>query len=154
MKTISEEEYNNALNDPVYISIMNNASYPFQHLLNQDVLYRCILLGLFEFLRRYDPKRSKPTTFLSKCIRWECIRMLSYTQPACKLHDVEAPHDSQREINEYLSCLDDTDKQLVIDYYINKYTYRELAKRHGCSHEHIRKKVKKAIAKMRKMVYN
>lgn len=154
MKTISEEEYNNALNNPDYISIMNQATYTYQHLLSKDVLSRCILLGLFHFLRKYNPKRSQPSTFLTKCVQWECMNMLSCPRPTCELYDIAEPDDHHQEVDEYLSCLDEYNKQLVIDYYINNYTYREIAKRHGCSHESIRKKIKKAIAKMQKMVYN
>jgi DNA-directed RNA polymerase specialized sigma24 family protein len=154
MKTISDEEYNNALNNPEYISIMNCAAYPFQQLLHKDILSRCILIGLFDFLRKYDPKRSKPSTFLTKCVRWECMNVLPCPLPTCELDDLAEPDNHQQEIDDYLSCLNNEDKQLVIDYYISKYTYREIAKKHDCSHEHIRKKINKALAKMRKMAYN
>jgi RNA polymerase sigma factor (sigma-70 family) len=154
MKTISDEEYNNALNNPKYIEIMNQAVGPFQQLLHKDVLSRCILIGLFDFLRKYNPKRSKPNTFLTKCVQWECMSKLSCYHHTDQLDDVPAPENHQQEIDDCLACLDEYNKQLVVDYYINNYTYREIADKHGCSHEHIRKKIKKAISKMQKMVYN
>ena len=157
MKRISDVEYEEALNNPKYIYIIDCASYPFVHLLSPDVLSRCKLLGLFEFLRKYDDAMSQPSTYLSKCVKWECIRVLNagcvrgHTQP---LSENIPENEDKLRVQECLSCLNDDEKQLVIDYYFGGYTYRELARQHGCSYEYIRRKIQCSLDEMRKMVYN
>lgn len=154
MKKISDTVYDKALNNPEYISIMNYASYPFKRLLSPDVLSRCILLGLFEFLCTYNKLKSKPSTYLSKCIKWECLRMTHQKRNQSLTLDIPTDDADHKQVEECLSCLNNDEKQLVVDYYIGKYTYRELAQIHGCSHEHIRRKITGSLNKMREMVYN
>lgn len=79
MKTISNEEYDEALNNPDYQKIINSILSQFNF--SYDDKKECKLIGLWEALRLYSPdKDCEFTTYLYYHIWWQCVSKLKKSE--------------------------------------------------------------------------
>ena len=153
---VSNKEYEKALNNKDNTMIMHRACSCFLHVLDEDELYRCKLIALWEALQAWKPDRgSKFTAFLYQRVVWECLKSIKAMN---KNRDVQVEYIDRAvlpdtSMDEVLEILPDDLKNVVEKRYLHNMTLREIGDEYGYSYETARKKLKKAFQHM-KMVYN
>lgn len=153
---VSNEEYENALNNQNNLMIMHRAGSCFIHTLDEDEIHRCKLIALWEALQAWKPDRgSNFTSFLYQRVIWECLKVVQYQN---KNKDVQVDYIDQEVLPdtpfvEVVENLPDDLQDIVEKRYVYNMTLREIGDEHGYSYETARKKLKKAFQHM-KMVYN
>ena len=142
----------NALKDENIQNIMNKAAGSFRRQLNEDEIHTCKLNALWKAFSNHDPtKAAKFTTYLYNGVRIECIREIKFNKRKhAPLHpNIADKTDPFFEID----LMDELDqcpnKDLLIDR-MKSHTIKEIAKKHGCNRETIRRKIKKSVNHMAK----
>ena len=141
-----------ALNDSDIVNIMNKASGSFCSQLDRDEIYTCQLNALWKAICNHDEnKAAKFTTYLYNGVRIECIREVKFKS---KNHQ-HAYADVEENRNHFFNAelMDEIDKcqnsELILDRMKN-YTIKEIAERHGCNRETVRRKIKKSVKSLQK----
>ena len=141
-----------ALKDSDIVNIMNKASGSFCSQLDKDEIYTCQLNALWKALCNHDEKKAaKFTTYLYNGVRIECIREVKFKS---KAHQ-HSYSDVEENRNHFFSAelLDEIDKcpnsELLVDRMKN-FTIKEIADRHGCNRETVRRKIKKSVKSLQK----
>jgi RNA polymerase sigma factor (sigma-70 family) len=157
-RKISNEEYETALADINNIKIIQKVTSRYTNLIPQDDLKSCALHALWRALTYHDPNRGqKFTTSLWRFTEWECRRELVRQKKKKNTisfssieFDVAADgvNEDVVHIRECLTLLPKTDREVLTQYYIDKYTMEEIGKRNGYSKEAARQKINKAVAKL------
>jgi len=153
---VSNQIYENALNNQDNIMIMHSAGSCFIHALDKDEMYRCKLIALWEALKLWKPDGgSKFTAFLYQRVTWECLKALQYENKHTNvnLDYIDREASPETDMSEMLEILPDDLKGVVEKRYIYRMTLREIGDEYGYSYETARKKLKKASDCI-KMVYN
>jgi len=141
-----------ALKDENIQNIMNKAAGSFRRQLNEDEIHTYKLNALWKAFSSYDPtKAAKFTTYLYNGVRIECIREIKFNKRKhAPLHsNIADKTDPFFEID----LMDELDqcpnKDLLIDR-MKSHTIKEIAKKHDCNRETIRRKIKKSVNHMAK----
>lgn len=143
-----------ALKDKNIVKIMNKASNSFRKQLDVDSIYTCQINALWKaFLNFKEEKKTKFTTYLYNGVFIECIKevkFLNKSKSNKKLHDnipkINVDHLMIDILDELKS---DDDKSLIIDK-ISNLTIEEMAKKRNSNRETTRKKLNKAMNKIKK----
>lgn len=143
LKKVTNEEYTQAYKNLDNRRIMSFLSNRFRGSLDKDVLKSCVLYGLWRCLQYHDNnQKRKFTTSLYKFVQWECQRELARKQSKKIDIPTEIISDNIPDKEDYKlptllkDCLDyinEQDRQVLIDRYINNMTYEEIGKRYGCT---------------------
>ena len=142
----------NALKDEKIVKMMNKAATSFRNQLSEDEVRTCKLNALWKaFLNHDESKGAKFTTYLYNGVRIECIREVKFYK---RKH--QQLHANIPERKDYFFSVEISDelencpnKELLIDR-IKSYTIKEIAAKHGCNRETIRRKIKKSANHMAK----
>jgi DNA-directed RNA polymerase specialized sigma24 family protein len=152
---ITDFEYEEALNDPDNIAVMNSACVYYQRL-GPDMLESCRLHGLYRCLETHDNKLgSKFTSSLFQHVVWQCQQALNEQQRM--ITGLELVIDPQVRdtstasvmVDDCLSVLSDRDAEIVRGRYLYGMTLDELAEKHGCSRMGAKFIVEKSLETMR-----
>lgn len=144
----------NALNDKNIIKIMNKASNSFKKQLDPDSIYTCQINALWKAFKNFKPeKNTKFTTYLYNGVFIECVKEVKFINKSKsnkKLHNNIPKNNADYLMIEILDELkNEEDKSLIIDK-INNLTIEEMAKKRNSNRETTRKKLNKAINKVKK----
>jgi RNA polymerase sigma factor (sigma-70 family) len=153
---VNDKEYEDALNNHDNQMIMHSASVSFVRILDEDEIYRCKLIALWEALQAWKPDRgSKFTAFLYQRVKWECLKSIQNQKQYrdIQLDNIDQEVLPETSIDELLEILPEDLKGVVKKRYLYNMTLREIGDEYGYSYETARKKLKKA-SKCVKMVYN
>ena len=147
-------EIEKALSDKNIIKIMNKASNSFKKQLDSDSIYTCQINALWKAFVNFKPeKKTKFTTYLYNGVFIECIKELKFINKSKankKLHNNIPKDNIDYLIVDILDELkSEEDKSLIIDK-INNLTIEEMAKKRNSNRETTRKKLNKAINKVKK----
>ena len=145
-------KFEELLADNNIIKIAKCAAASFRNTLSKDEIYTCILNAIWKASERHDPKKgSKFTTYLYNGVMMECL-----TQQKFNSSKVISPlHNNIPEKNNFtnnIELMDNIrecdDPELIIDYYFNNKSIKEIAEEMGVSGETIRLKIKKNLKKL------
>lgn len=132
---------------------MRIVSNKFKQQLSVDVLENCCLHGLYECIEKHDSTLgSKFTTSLYYHISLQCMRTI-YKQANHRINelvDVGFSHNTAEAliIEEFLDVLNDREKSMVRDRYLNSLTFSELATKYDCTAPGAKYIINKAIDRM------
>ncbi len=143
-----------ALKDEDIQNIMNKAAGSFRGQLNDDEIHTCKINALWKALLNYDEnKAAKFTTYLYSGVRIECIREVKFNKRRHQpLHSGLAENRDHFLTVDLMDELDNCpDKELLVDR-MKSFTIKEIAQRHGCNRETVRRRIKKSANKIAKRI--
>lgn len=142
--------YNNLDNKGIIYSVLSRYA---QLIRDKDELEACGLRGLWKCLLKFDATKGfKFTSYLYMHVKWECQRTIKqFLDPVFNVEFIEKYDDnvSKQELTDFFLSMEDEERELMIKYFVDRYSYKELAEQYGISVEWIRKKVKNI-----QLVYN
>lgn len=141
-----------------YQSLMNAAASKYlRHKVDIDELESIKMYALWKAIKKYNIDHissAKFTTFLYGSMKLECK---NYNRQQNKIkkyksenycEHLQTKNSHNNEINELLDCLRFSDKELIIDRFLENMTLQELSTKYGVSHETIRKKINRIISEL------
>jgi DNA-directed RNA polymerase specialized sigma subunit len=139
--------------DENIVKIAKSASSRFSNTLSKDEIYTCVLNAIWKASERHDPKLgSKFTTYLYNGVIMECLTQQKFNRnrSVAKLHD-NIPEtfnhaDSIDLFDEIQGC---DNPSIILDYFFNNKSIKEIAQEQGVSGETIRLKLKKNLEKLK-----
>lgn len=138
---------------------MDIASSKFKHQLTHDILENCCLHALYKCMQTHNPLlANKFTSSLYNHVVWQCMQAISEQRNKSTnnlLFDLSVAHKMGETLvlNEFLAILDDRDREMVRDRYLNSLTFVELARKYNCTPPGAKFIVSNAIDRMN-LVYN
>lgn len=139
--------------DENIIKIAKSASARFNTTLSKDEIYTCVLNAIWKASERHDPERgTKFTTYLYNGIIMECLTQQKFNKnkSIAKLHDNIPEYINRAENIDLMDEIQNCDNpSLIIDYYFNNKSIKEIAQEQGVSGETIRLKLKKNLEKLK-----
>lgn len=159
-KEVSKIEFGAAFESIDNKKIIKSVCKQFRKQLPQDTLYDCGIDGLYHCLQYYDglrTSRCKFTTYLYQFVLWECIKAvkkdISKHKPKREgLFDNTSPTENHMYnflLQDTLSILNDSHKQMVLDRFIGGKTFVEIGLEHGVSKQKARAIVIESINRLR-----
>lgn len=138
--------------DENIIKVAKRASSNFTNTLSKDEIYTCILNAIWKASQRHDPNLgSKFTTYLYNGVVMECLTQQKFN----KSRSISITHSNFPEKNtiDKIDLMDNIlacdEPSLIIDYYFNNKSIKEIAQEMGVSGETIRLKIKKNLKKLK-----
>lgn len=139
--------------DENIVKIAKSASSRFSSTLSKDEIYTCVLNAIWKASERHDPERgTKFTTYLYNGIIMECLTQQKFNKnkSVAKLHDNIPEYINRAEIIDLMDEIQNCDNpSIIIDYYFNNKSIKEIAQEQGVSGETIRLKLKKNLEKLK-----
>lgn len=163
-KKISDSEFNIAFNNQDNQRVIKSVLSKYRYKLDEHTLESCGLSALWKCLQSHDYSFStKFTSSLWKFTTWECRREIAKVHN--KNHNTEQSIDpfadlipdkdiQSYEITDYSSVLSDDEQQALSYRFVDGMTLLEVGQKFGFTREAARLKIKRAIEKIRKLVYN
>jgi len=143
---------------------MRKVANRYKNILDKDEIYWCMLEAMRRCIKHHEAGRgNKFTTSLWTFIRWECqrevakkLKQLEHQPMSINEHkhfDIMAPEENMNisHIQECITLLPEPSKELIQEYYFDKYTMEEIGARHNYTKEAARQKVKKAVNQLREI---
>jgi RNA polymerase sigma factor (sigma-70 family) len=163
---VTDAEFRQALSDKNNKNIINSVLSHYYNIIPQDDLESCGLDALWRCLGYHQAdKGNKFTTSLWKFTTWECRRKLKEIRRHT-LHRVvnistiekddkfDIPEPKQNpdieHLRECINLLPFKDKQIIQEYYFDRYTMEQIGQLHNYSKEAASQKINKAVNKLRK----
>lgn len=150
-RTISNERYNKEWASEENRKILNKACFKYRGIIPDDDIQSCQMVALWRALESFDSLAGKKfTTYLYDGVV-QCCRSWLEEYNRNKRIPIESnfisiiPEDDTPDIDEWLECLEESDKTLLKQRFIMKMTLKEIAQLNTCTPEAIRKRIKKAI---------
>lgn len=160
---VSDIEYEEELKNPDNIRIMRIVSNKFKRQLSDDTLENCCLHGLYQCIEKHDDTLgSKFTTSLYYHINFQCMR-IAYEQTFRRMRIIYERNKDHIDtgktgfsynltetlvIDEFLAILDEKEREMVRDRYLNCFTFQELARKYNCTAPGAKYIINKAIERM------
>jgi len=153
-KHISNQEYENYLNNPSYRNIMNFASKNFLGNMDQDEIESCRLVALWNAMQQWKPNKKTFKSYLYQHVKWECLKHLQkqYKNSSIIFEPDTVPpdpllYDLMNELGPYY-------KDVVEKKYFDNMTLREIGEEYGYCYESIRQHIINAIEEMKNVYYS
>ena len=165
MKTVTDQEYAEAYDNRDNTNIIHAALRPYNSMLDVDERKECGMLALWEAMKNHDPtKGQKFTTTLYKYVRWHAQRAIQRKHQEKLKADNFCPANPETfyvgdfiekvELEDLMNKLEERDRTILRQKYIEGYTLQEIGEFHGFTREAARQNLKKARRKLRKLAYN
>jgi len=144
-----------ALKNKDIVKIMNKASNSFRKQLDDDSIYTCQINALWKSFLNFKPeKNTKFTTYLYNGVFIECIKELKFRNKSklatCQIHENIPSKDTSTMIVDILDELNTEDERSLVLDKISNMTIDEMATKRNSNRETTRKKLNKALRKIRK----
>jgi DNA-directed RNA polymerase specialized sigma24 family protein len=144
-----------ALKNKDIVKIMNKASNSFRKQLDDDSIYTCQINALWKSFLNFKPeKNTKFTTYLYNGVFIECIKELKFRNKSklatCQIHENISSKDTSTMIVDILDELSTEDERSLVLDKISNMTIDEMATKRNSNRETTRKKLNKALRKIRK----
>jgi len=153
--TITDEEFEKALNNKDNIRIIKSVTKKYSGRLSKEIQKSCGLHGLWRCIKNHDDSYGRKfTTSLFMHVEWECKRELSAQKrkPLVFLGEYDDKIESpplNMEASEILDCLTENQKKIMHQRFFENMTLQEIGENHGYSKEAARQNVNKIIEKLR-----
>ena len=163
MNKISNEQFENALNDIDNIRIMEAALNRYRSL-DEDELISCKLMGLWYSLRRFEEGRSRFSSYLfgnivyqcKTCIKKKCVdrnrRVEIYTNLYRNLYR-GLSNKKNDTLEDIVFDIPKHYAELIKQRYLMRMTYKEIGEANGYSRETARKNIKNVKNFIKKTYY-
>lgn len=148
-------EYWNSIDNQ---KIMDRASLKFKGLIQEDELESCKMFALWNSMKLFDVNGGmKFTSFLYNSVVQECRHCLvSYNKYHQSIESLtNRKHDKQYNFEELRDAVDalPSDLSVLIEQkFLMNMTLHEIAINHGCCHETIRRKIRKALCYLKQIM--
>lgn len=143
--------FDKLIEDENILNIAKKAASKFYKTLSKDELYTCILNAVWKASERHDPEKgTKFTTYLYNGVIMECLTQQKFnSSKASKIHNNVCEKDgiNNFELIDLINSCEDP--QIIIDYYLNNKSVKEIANEMGVCGETIRLKIKKNLKKLK-----
>jgi DNA-directed RNA polymerase specialized sigma subunit len=150
MKIIDNDAFLEAWNNTANIDIIEKVASKYAMYIPLNELQRCKMIGLWEAMRTFQENRgTKFTTHLANRVKWECLNAISEIIKENNQNISTLPSgvaDQPLQLPE----LDEDSQVLLCQRFVENKTLRELGAIFNCSHETIRRKIKKIIIELQK----
>jgi RNA polymerase sigma factor (sigma-70 family) len=159
---ITDEQFSAAWENVEYRKIMQSAMRRYRGVIPADEMNSCKMIGLWESLKRYDKSKGRKfTTYLYCGILMQCRKRinrfkyitLDVVASYMDLNKMNLDAEMTREkVRDSVDKLDDELRDLIYSRFFDGKTLREIAKENGYSIETARRRIKKAICKLKKII--
>ena len=148
--------FDKLIKDENIVKITNRAALRFAKSLSRDEIHTCILNAIWKASNKFDPELgSKFTTYLYNGVIMECLTQQKFnSNKVCS-----QIHNNIPENKDFVSSLEIMDNieqcedpQIIIDYYFNNKSIKEIAQETGVCGETIRLKIKKNLKKLKMLM--
>ncbi len=168
MKTVTDKELREALNNRDNINVMNKICSKYTEIICYEELKRCRLISLWEALKSYDPSKGKCkfTSFLCNRLFWEIQKQLyeinkerriPKSDPASTLIS-EICHSKENfdnlEIDEIFENLDNNSRDILFKRFYESKTAKEIGQDNGYGRETARRRINEALEKLKQCLQN
>lgn len=145
--------FDKLLEDENIVKIARRAAAGFAKSLSRDEIYTCILNAIWKASNKFDPELgAKFTTYLYNGVIMECLTQQKFNsnKNTSQIHNNIPENKNFSDSFELMDNIDQCeDPQLIIDYYFNNKSIKEIAQEMGVCGETIRLKIKKNLKKLR-----
>lgn len=147
---ITDQEFSIAWENKENRRIMQSAIRRYLGIISPDEVNSCKMIGLWECLKRHDPtKGRKFTTYLYGGVQIQCKKVINKVKYVV-IDDVVSYMDFNRiYIRDSLDKLEEEYQDLVYSRFFERKTLKEIAEENGYSIETARRRIKKALCKLK-----
>lgn len=152
---ITNEIFEQYWNDPDNLKVMRSVVSRYRWAFGPEEEEEHMQMALVRCLGRHDPGRGpKFTSSLHRFTRWECLNAIRDRTPHLpRVGDpVDTSTGSRDEINHVYECMDMMDageRDLIVRYYLEDESLRELAEDLDCSHQTVSNRLGRATETLR-----
>jgi len=168
MKTVTDKELREALNNRDNINVMNKICSKYTEIICYEELKRCRLISLWEALKSYDPSKGKCkfTSFLCNRLFWEIQKQLYEINKRKRLPKSDSASIliseicqskesfDKLEIDEIFENLDDNSKEILFKRFYESKTAKEIGQDNGYGRETARRRINEALEKLKQCLQN
>lgn len=158
---IDDELYQKQWSDEENRKIMNSACYRYRGLIPDDEIESCQMIALWKSIISFNPACGVLfSTYLYRGVQNLCRQYLvkdaKYyrnisTASVFKLYNIDAV-DLKLDAKDIIDKLPSHYKDVIIDRFYNKLTFKEIASKNGYSYETARRNLSRAICTMKKIL--
>ncbi len=165
--TITESEFEDALENIDNIRIINSACKKYRNIIPTEDLQRCKLISLWEAMKAFDPNGGKKfTSFLYTRVDWECKKQVAdiikhktrHTQVNDEIFPIIGKIDgkvfNEIDIKDTIKLLPDEFQKVIHQRFFEKLTMEEIARSNNYSRETARRHIINALKKLRECLPN
>ena len=136
------------------ILIIKKASSKYTSLLSKDDIYSCQLCGLFRAISKYDPSKSKFSTFLFNCVKHECLAEIRKNKSLkiLTINNFDNISTKNNNFNRIIDGIDTQHEQILKQRFIYGMTFKEIGKANSYSYETARKRLKLALNTLKNLL--
>tara|TARA_B100001113_G_scaffold264732_1_gene219684 strand:- start:153 stop:659 length:507 start_codon:yes stop_codon:yes gene_type:complete len=168
MKTVTDKELREALNNRDNINVMNKICSKYTDIICYEELKRCRLISLWEALKSYDPSKGKCkfTSFLCNRLFWEIQKQLYEINKARRIPKSDSAstliseicHSKENsdnlEIDEIFENLDNNSRDILFKRFYESKTAKEIGQDNGYGRETARRRINEALEKLKQCLQN
>lgn len=168
MKTVTDKELREALNNRDNINVMNKICSKYTEIICYEELKRCRLISLWEALKSYDPSKGKCkfTSFLCNRLFWEIQKQLYEINKARRIPKSDSAstliseicHSKENsdnlEIDEIFENLDNNSRDILFKRFYESKTAKEIGQDNGYGRETARRRINEALEKLKQCLQN
>lgn len=150
MKEVSNQEFELAYNNKDNIKLIYSIIKKYRKSLPPDSAKEIAMNAIWRCLGSHDPERQKFTSSLYRYTHWECLKMIPKKEKFKKVQLYD--NISYNENYDYIDCilsLPDNERDLIHSYFIEKLTFKEIAKKYNKDKEWASKKIRTIISKLK-----
>jgi DNA-directed RNA polymerase specialized sigma24 family protein len=145
-KVVTNEEFEIALNDINNILIMNSVCSSFRKFIDDDELYSCKLMALWQSMIHWKEGGRKFTSFLFQRLKWECVKIMNQKKRnRCYNIEIEKVASVPGYFGETIEVLPNDLQDIIVKRFVYKKTLREIGKEHNMCPETVRRRVFHAL---------
>lgn len=148
--------FDKLMQDENIVKIARRAAAGFSKTLSRDEIYTCILNAIWKASERHDPELgAKFTTYLYNGVVMECLTQQKFnsSKNCLPIHNNVPENKDFVNSLELMDNIDQCDDpKVIIDYYFNNKSIKEIAQEMGVCGETIRLKIKKNLKKLKMLM--
>ncbi len=170
---ISDAEFEAAWNNSDNRNIIYKVTSGYSNVLSADDLECCAMQAMWRCLKSHDPSyNQKFITSLYRFVCWECNRELQKQlgSPTKRAHVVEPIYEDScsyeaeeqnnlynpfnvdiKHIKAHIKYLANEERRVVSQYFFKYMTQKEIGEKNGYSKETARKKISRAVARLKEL---
>lgn len=148
--------FDKLIQDENIVKIARRAAIGFTKSLSRDEINTCILNAIWKASNKFDPELgTKFTTYLYNGVVMECLTQQKFNSNK-HIYQVHNNIPEKSNFTDSFELMDNIsqceDPQLIIDYYFNNKSIKEIAQEMGVCGETIRLKIKKNLKKLKMLI--
>jgi len=95
--------FEEAIKDQDVINVMHKSGNKYRHMLSNELLYSCKMIGVWKACEKWNPDKDlKFTGWIYNCVRFECLHTIEREKPKIKFETISGSFDDARCDNTFL----------------------------------------------------